>query len=389
MEESRFEFIQNKVSGYGCKLLTTNEQLFQLMQTNVKSYQFQKVRILSTCGHVSDGYISNLTSKGTGILCKSCSKDRTTHKQREDRVLGVKTAQEIEYEGYKHIRDILEHDFEILKANEGCQADFLLKPKKCLEDNWLMIQLKVTTKAQCGQYCYGIHKKNYDTCVMALVCLEEKKTWIMDGSIASGMSNLNIGLNKSKYDKYAITTNICEVLQTFYENKDLFSKKECMLPVSELQQREQIYRSLIHDELPFLTIELPEREGLKYDFSVNARKVQEKVCGIVTKKNGTKIYSVVLCANNGKIDGVRKFKPYKLGENDFYWIWIKDERCFYVIPEKQLMDHNLLDDTETTTRKPRLGLKWKSKTEWYSEYFYDLDNLDVDKLTKVFYSDHT
>lgn len=54
------------------------------------------------------------------------------------------------------------------------------------------------------------------------------------------------------------------------------------------------------------------------------------------------------------------------------------------------MKHNLLDDSETTTsRRTRLGLKWKSKTEWYSEYFYDLDNLDVNKLTRVFYSDNT
>lgn len=101
MEESRFKFIQDKVSALGCKLLTTNKDLFASMQKSNKSYQFQRVTFLSKCGHESDGFISNLTTKGTGINCKACSKEISSQKLRDNRLNpDVRSAQEIEYDGF-------------------------------------------------------------------------------------------------------------------------------------------------------------------------------------------------------------------------------------------------------------------------------------------------
>lgn len=272
----------------------------------------------------------------------------------------------------------------MVKTNEGCLADFIIKPVNFLGNKWLMVQLKVTTKAQFGQYCFTIGGKNYDKCVMALTCLDEAKTWVLDGTMASTKSNLNIGMQKSKYDQFSVSTDICQVFRQFYNDKELFGKSQCMVPISKCQQQEQVYRSLIHNELQFLKMVLPESEGLKHDFLINEFKVQEKVCSVSTRQNGTKCYTASLYNNNGKVQGKRIYKRYKLGENDFYWIWIKGQRCFFVIPENPLFDNDLLDDENTTSKKKTLCLQWKSKTEWYSKYFYDLDNLDVEKLSHVF-----
>lgn len=335
MDEDRYKTVQKTFESYGCMLLSTRDEIISMLEKSNKRFQFVNMRFVSKCGHVSEGYLSNLTTKGTGVNCRDCSRCIASQKSRDKRSdKDVATPQDIEYAGYKYFKDVLSCAFDVQKTNEGCIADFIVRPSSHTHDEWLMVQLKVTSRISFGQYCFSINKKNYDKCVMALICLDDSKTWLVDGVIASGMKNLNIGLNKSKYDQYSVSTDICGVVKSFYESKDLFSMECCMLPQAKLQQREQLYRSRIHSELPFLNIEMPEREGLKHDFMVNAYKVQEKVCGIAPKKNGTKIYSVVICASDGKNDGVRKFKPYKLGENDFYWIWIKDERCFFCHPRR-------------------------------------------------------
>jgi hypothetical protein len=129
-----------------------------------------------------------------------------------------------------------------------------------------------------------------------------------------------------------------------------------------------------------------EEECLKYDFLINNKKIQEKVCSIVHKKNGTTTYGTSLYNNNGIVNQVRQFKSYKKGENDFYWIWIKGERCFYVIPEKPLLDHGKIDEGVHgfPMKRSYLSLDWKCETKWYSEYKFDLNNIDKARLKNMF-----
>ena len=37
--------------------------------------------------------------------------------------------------------------------------------------------------------------------------------------------------------------------------------------------------------------------------------------------------------SNGKVDGIRKYKCYDIGDNDFYWLNIPDKINFLVFPE--------------------------------------------------------
>jgi hypothetical protein len=387
MEGTKYQELCDKYKLYGCELITTKQEIDELLENSNKSVYYQKLHFMSKCGHESDGYLINLIGKGTGVNCRKCARAIMTQKQKENRKEGKQSGLELEYEGFKYIREIINKDFEVVKTNEGCIADFIVRPIGSNEDEWLMIQLKTTRKPSFGLYCFRTHGNDYSNCVMVMICLDDKKTWILDGKLTVGLkTNLNIGIGNSKYNEFMVNNNSIDILNKFYESKDLFEREVCIYPQSPCQQQEQDYRRIIGNELSFLNYTYPEEEGLKHDFLINDKKVQEKVCSITTKKNGNKFYLAALYNNNGKIDGIRQFKSYKKGENDFYWIWIKGERCFYVIPEKPLLDNGKIDDgsSDNPINRVYLGLKWKSDTEWYSEYKFDLDNLNAEKLKEIF-----
>jgi hypothetical protein len=387
LKDNLYQELCDKYDKYGCKLLTTEAEIDGLMNGSNKSVQYQKLHFVSKCGHESDGYLVNLIGKGTGINCNKCARAIITQKQKDNHKEGKQSNLSLEFEGFKYIREVINKDFEVVKTNEGCISDFIVRPIDSNEDEWLMIQLKTTRKPSFGLYSFKVCGKDYSKCVMVLICIEDKKTWILDGELTVGLkSGLNIGIGNSKYNEFMVKNNSIDILNKFYESKYLFGKEECMYPQAPNQQQEQEYRKIIGTELSFLNYIYPEEEGLKYDFLINDKKVQEKVCSITTKTNGNKFYVAALYNNNGKIEGVRQYKSYKKGENDFYWIWIKGERCFYVIPEKPLIDNGKIDDgiSNTVVKRPYLGINWKSDTEWYSRYKFDLDNLNAEKLKEIF-----
>ena len=65
--------LRETYESYGCKLLSTEEEVNKLMEVKKKSIEYQKLRFESKCGHESEGYLVNLKYKGTGMNCRKCA----------------------------------------------------------------------------------------------------------------------------------------------------------------------------------------------------------------------------------------------------------------------------------------------------------------------------
>jgi hypothetical protein len=85
--------------------------------------------------------------------------------------------------------------------------------------------------------------------------------------------------------------------------------------------------------------------------------------------------------NNGRIDNIRKFIPYKKDDNDFYWLNFPDKKHFYVFPQDILIKHGYVD----SNRKHFKISSIKNKT-WKSDYLFDYENLDEERLLNLFKS---
>ena len=117
-------------------------------------------------------------------------------------------------------------------------------------------------------------------------------------------------------------------------------------------------------------------EGLKYDFTINGYKVQEKVAGV--RKDRSNSYWISFYCNNSKIEKKRQYKSYAKGDNSFYWIWLEDNpKEFYLFPEEVLIERNIVD--RKTGPKPVLGI---NNTNWTKEYLYSFN--DKNKLIDLF-----
>ena len=156
--------LQKRFTEKGCTLLTTSEEITALIGTK-KSVAHLKLKFTSKCGHESEGYLTNLSGKGTGVNCRDCARHISSQKLRDNIQNGNPSGLELEFQGYTYLNGILEKSFEVKKTNEGCLADFVLRPLENKTDDWLMIQLKTTSKPSFGAYKYGMHGNNYEKCV--------------------------------------------------------------------------------------------------------------------------------------------------------------------------------------------------------------------------------
>jgi hypothetical protein len=374
--EMNYEKLVDDFKLYECTLLSTMEEIEVLLRENPKkNLYFQKVRFVSKCGHEAQGYFVNVKSKGTGVLCKECSKMACSKKLKDFVKDSRIRCLEIENEGYNFIKNAVKDIFEVVKTNEGCLADFIIRPIGVQSDDWLKIQLKTTLNQSLGLYGFAMSGKSYPNCLIVCVCLGDKRTWILDGdTIPCLKGKLNIGAGNSKYSKYEVNeTKMRDVFTEMYTTKPLFTQSECLIPISAQHKQEQIYRQIRETQVPF-AYTYSEMEGLEYDFKIGETKFQEKVCSIA-KPNW---FIAGLYTNDGSNrKSGRKFKAYKKGENDFYWLWLKDTKIFYVIPEEKLIEYNKI---ETDTKMPYLGISMLDKNKWYQQYKFDADNLDIDKL---------
>jgi hypothetical protein len=224
--------------------------------------------------------------------------------------------------------------------------------------------------------------------IILCYCISDNSTWLIPSNVVTHIkNNLNIGLtDKSIYHKYKLNeknTLLSNLLKYFSVIK-LDILEYYMIPKNINQQNEIKYIKIREEYCNFLTFEKPEIEQSYYDFTINEKKIQEKVATKRKDKKDTYIaYIQRSKANNVK-------HQYLLGMNEYYWIHIPDIDLFYILPEIELYNNGFIrnindtDNTDKSSKKMSLNISINYKTSWYNKYQYDYKNLDKDFISKLF-----
>ena len=366
-----------------CKLLTTEKEFNEIKQREKYKYKY-----IASCGHEHCvriySFISNLKN---GILCPKCVIKRNSTKAKEtmsnDKLKHIKQ----ELVGIDYLKLLLSNDFDIVKAFDGCNADVIIKPKTITTNNWLGLQIKSTRVAKT---IYSVHLgQDYADCVVMVMYLTENNTvnkiWTIPYENVANLKKISIGLYKSKYSQYEVTTEtIVQKLLLAYNNcKNLKSFEELDTPINKFQQREQEYRKFRESTLNFIKFTDNGMEGLVYDFMIGNKKVQEKVGGFYKKK-----CLFTLCTKNGTLIVNNKKKhnqvQYNKGDNNLYWLNCDNKQYFYVIPEQILIDNGYISNS--VKNKIHLRLQPVSSRlikHWSKLYLFDYTNVDKERLLQI------
>lgn len=374
----QYEHVEQCILQNGCTLITTKDE-FIANHMNSKSFY----DIIATCGHPNRVKYDMFKAQSCGIKCKLCT------------VLSVKSKlqkesnnADIEYQGFCYLRDILQPTFQVKKCNEGTCADFAVKLSKNETDSWVPVQLKVTkqfSKQYSNNYTFNMGASNYYIPVI-LLCLQDKRTWIMDGAGIQGLQSIRIGSKRSKYS----ANEVLHIVEFFANKWDGFEKhtfESINIPISKNQQREQVYRRLREQYLSYIDFVYPECEGLVYDFMINGKKVQEKVASYQIKRQKRCDSSYVVKLSRSTT--AKKTRQYEYGENDFYWINLPNCTTFFVIPEEVMLQYGKISNKgECNPKTSMLAVyptkREKSKTNWMHNYAYDYKTITSEQINSIF-----
>lgn len=360
-----------------CTLLTTFDE-FEELRKNVlyQSYQFVRVRFIGNCTHESSVVFTNFNLRKTGINCKECTKKNTSKIMKR-----AKNSNEIESDGIKIIEEYLTPLYEVIRTKEGCLADIAIQKKS--EEQWIPVQVKSTIQLSHGMYSFGFNHNDYKNMLLICVCISEKKLWVIPYHHLSITSKLNISID-SKYNKYLVDlTTIIDRIDSYRSEILCLQLDTILLPITPLQQREQLYAKKREQCVPFLEYKYPLIQNTCVDVIVNGKNVQEKVLGYDELKKG------LYCGfskNNGIKDGKRCYRCYQLGENEYYWLHSSVDNRFWIIPELVLYNKGYLSKKDETMPKKMLWFKSENNInkEWLVEYEYNYDIIDKEAILKIF-----
>lgn len=390
----RYKKIKETFEKNNCSLLTTFEEYKKLLE-NMKTYNkinnkktsLENIRVLyiAQCNHRNSVAISNFMSRKTGLLCSSCKNEKIRNINLSKNI----QYNEQEYLGINILQKYIKDEFILERTDEGCSADILIKYKNLDKDIYIPIQIK-TTQKQGYNKTYSFKKiiNDYKDMLIICICLQEERFWLIPFNEINEMKNLSIS-KKSKYNKYEVVRDkLIENIKTY---SHLSVKKEDInIPKNKLQIREQEYSSIREIKIPFLNYTKLSVQGTRSDFLINGKNIQEKVVGY---KKDRISYNIWLATSNGKKEnGNRKFRTYKLGENDFYWFHSSIDNRFWIIPEIILYDNKYISSKHEITNRTNICFKILENGEyisnkWLKDYEYNYDNIDdvtKNRLIKLF-----
>jgi hypothetical protein len=381
MSRAYYDKIVEKMTKYSCQLITTFDEYTEMK----KHIKIPKVSYIASCGHENLVHTNVFCgSRPTGKKCPACVCKENGEKKRGKLVGddGQSLFTSYEDDAINYLREILKDRFIIKKTVEGCLADIALKPINETNDQWLRVQIKTTEKPT-FQYSFKCSGK-YKNCVILCLCLNDKRMWLFNGNEIIVSKNIGIGLKKSKYSLNEINAiNIVSKLNEYYNSMVLTTYDNINIPISILCQKEQEYRKHFTTACSFLNFEYPDRSGTVYDFKINGFKVQEKV-GTYRKDRNEQI-TFTIHKNKGKSEVCEKQQQYNIGDNDFYWLNFPDKKHFFVFPESELIKNNIIvDKFEKGSKNICINLKNIESCKFDINYLFNLDNLDENKLKKLF-----
>jgi hypothetical protein len=384
-----YENIVKEFEKRDCKLLTSKEEHAEILNQSKK--QNYKLKYIASCGHEHIVFYNVFKSRGTGLVCPSCKNKQIGNNKKEkinNNEMSKISFVEQEFNYIMKLKEFLKNDFEIIKAFDGCQVDIIYRPKNFAENKWVGIQVKTTGRRY---LTYSFHiQKEYVDCLLLLNCVEDDSTWLIPENIIRNQKKISIGFSKSKYNIYKVSNEtIGDKMLEFYNKTTKFSFDELNLPINFYQQREQEFRKYREEKISFIKFEYDEMEATVYDFKIGNFKIQEKVSTFEDNYSNFCLYKHDDLRSVLKVK--RKFKQYDIGDNDFYWLNFNNKKTFFVIPEKILIDKDLvgnkLDKNKLHFRINMKNLLCKNK-EWLNDYIFDYDTIhhEIEKtrLCKLF-----
>jgi hypothetical protein len=376
---SNYENVFKEFIKRNCKLLVSKEQFQEITANTKKNY---KLNYTASCGHNHTVFYNVFKSRNTGIVCPGCKSKEIGKNIKEKMKNGERSkiySIEQEFTFIKDFQKIVESNFDIIKAFDGCNSDIIYKPKIIKEDKWVGIQVKTTNQIH---LTYSFHINNiYKNCLILLFCNEDKNMWLIPENIIGNQKKLSIGYNKSKYNIYKVDENtVSDKLNELYYNTTQFEFDILNKPTNYFQHREQEFKKFRQERINFIQFNYDEMEGTVYDFKVNDFKIQEKVSKLYDEKNK---YIFYLCKNNGILDGKRNPIQYDIGDNDFYWLNSENKIYFFVIPEKILIEKGFIGNKLENKNKQFLKFVVKDdlhyKSNWLKPYMFNYETINEEE----------
>jgi hypothetical protein len=360
-----------------CTLITSFEEFEELRKSVLnQSYHFVRVRFIGICSHESSVVFTNFNLRKTGMNCKACVKKNNSEIMKQ-----AKNSNVIESDGITIIEEYLTSIYEVIRTKEGCLADIAIRKKS--EEQWIPVQVKTTMQNSHGMYSFGFNHNNYKNMLLICICVSEKKLWIIPYNKLSITSRLNISIT-SKYNKYLVDSNtIFDTIDSFLSEITYLDLDTILQPITELQQREQLYAKKRENYLSFLEYKYPLIQNSCVDVIVNGKNVQEKVLGYDESKKSLRC---MFSSHNGTKDGKRSNRCYRLGENEYYWLHSSIDNRFWIIPEQILYNKGYLSKKDDTIPIKTLCFKSENNInkEWLNEYEYNYDTINKDAIFKIF-----
>jgi hypothetical protein len=358
-----------------CKLLTTEDEYKNINKRH------QNYRYIASCGHEHNVFFCVFLSRKTGVICPKCvtvrNATRIKEKIKGDKIQYIR--QELDCIDY--IINLFKAHFTIKKAFDGCKADIILKPINNNNDQWIGIQVK-SCKRPTRDYGFQLINKDYSNTLILCICEENKKMWGIPYEVVKGQIKVTIGLNKSKYDEYEITSkNYFEKITNIYHSLEKSNYETIDTPICIYQQREKEYRTFRENKLDFIQFDNNNMEGLVYDFKIGNKKVQEKVGGLCTNRKGN--FTFTLVKNNGRKDNKRCQIQYDKGDNDIYWLNCDNHKYFYVIPEEVFIAQGYIDNKKTVKKMLLVNPDSEKSCVWLKPYQFDYENINKEALLEI------
>lgn len=358
----------------GCSLCTTFEE-FEEKRKHVSKqyYQFVRVEFIGICLHRTNVVYTNFFLRNTGIICKECIAQQMKNKPNIN-------SNKIEYDGIKIIETYLQPKYTIIRTKEGCTADLAIRRCSEEKDEWIPIQVKVTSNLSYGMYSFKQINHKYKDMLLLCICIQEQKVWLIPYNNLTVKTNLNIS-KISKYNQYIVDLSSIHNHIESYRNQIHCTTLDTLLtPSNNTQQKEQQYSKKREKMLPFLNYKYPDIQNSAVDVIINGKKVQEKVLGFNHKKLALVAY---LGCNNGTINKKRKFRSYFLGENDYYWLHSSIDERFWIIPEIILYEKGYITTVNSIQNIKHLYINSKNN-KWLSDYQYDYTTIEQEKMITIF-----
>jgi hypothetical protein len=363
-----------------CVLLTSEEEYNDMCLKNIQSKKFN---ILASCSHNHSIFFKRFVkysknNENYSLLCKNCCSIKKSVQQKKIYSENKLVSLEQELNCINYLKSLCIDEIDIIKSEDSCEVDIIIKPKNIIQDEWIGIQIKTTNKSHEG---YHFKIKNNYTCLIILFCNEEKKIWAIPGLDIKNMKTISIGVKKSKYDKYFINNNsLSSYLQKYYYNNLKNQFEKINIPKNQSTRTEKDMKKYREKKLNFINFENNYMEGLVYDFKINNKKFQEKSNNVYKNKS----YSFILRKSNGSISSKKQYKPYEIGDNDFYWLNCIGSNIFFIIPEEILVNKNIIGTNKIKTLyiTPH---KIHKNYEWINEYMFNYENIEKEKLLNIIY----